>query len=85
MWMDGRLVELTTTGAQPLPEEARVGLGDVLNIRKLADSRIAADVVFTDQAGIGISLDSRQSVITHATLVLVWDDTAGAWLIDEIR
>jgi len=85
MGLDARLTALTTTGAQPLPEDAQVGLDDVQSIRQLADGRIAADVVFTDPAGVGISLDDENPLITHATLVFIWDDDAGAWLIDEIR
>lgn len=85
MGMDARLAQLTTTNPAPLPAEQRVGIDDVQNIRQLADGRLAADVIFTDPAAIGISLDDKQSIVTHVSLVFIWDSDAGAWLIDEIR
>ncbi len=85
MGMDARLTQLTTGAMEPLPEDQQVGLQDVQSIRWLADGRIAADVIFTDPASVGISLDDERPVITQATLVFLWNEDAGAWLIDEIR
>jgi cytochrome c553 len=85
MGMDARLTMMTTTAPVPLGEGEQVGLQDAQRVRWLADGRIAVNVVISDPAGIGVSLDDEYPVISQATFVLLWDPDVGVWLIDEIR